>query len=41
MEHLRRDAGIAFDHRCVEALARVVERELGLDAVERLPQHVG
>jgi HD-GYP domain-containing protein (c-di-GMP phosphodiesterase class II) len=28
MEHLRRDAGVAYDPRCVEALARVVEREL-------------
>jgi len=37
MELLRREAGIAFDERCVDALARVIERE----QVTELPAHAG
>jgi HD-GYP domain-containing protein (c-di-GMP phosphodiesterase class II) len=31
MELLRREAGSAFDERCVDALARVVERSAALE----------
>ena len=37
LDLLRREAGVAFDERCVDALAQVVEREQGTPA----PAHAG